>query len=68
MDVNTFFIRIYSFIFVNDFYFSHNSWFTVFSQFSAIQQGCDSIYVKCPGQTNPQRQKVDGWLLGSGSK
>lgn len=26
----------------------------------------DSIYMKCPRQTNPQRQKADRWLPGAG--
>ena len=26
----------------------------------------DSVYMKCPEQANPQRQKADQWLPGSG--
>ena len=32
-------------------------------------KGCilyDSVYRKCPEQANPQRQKADQWLPGSG--
>ena len=25
----------------------------------------NSFYIKCPVQTNPQRQKVDLWFLGT---
>ena len=28
----------------------------------------DSIYVQHPGQVNPQRQKADQWLPGSGER
>ena len=28
----------------------------------------DSIYMRCPEQGNPQRQKVDGWLRGAGGE
>ena len=31
--------KIYSYYFLNDFYFFHYSWFTVFCQFSTVQQG-----------------------------
>lgn len=26
---------------------------------------CDAIYMKCPEQATPQRQKVDDWLSGT---
>lgn len=29
---------------------------------------CDSIYLKCPEQANPQRQKADRWLPADGEK
>ena len=27
---------------------------------------CDSMYVECPEQANPQRQEVGEWLPGTG--
>lgn len=29
---------------------------------------CNSIYIKCPQQTNPQEQKVKGWLPAAGGR
>ena len=44
LDVSVKLNRTFIYLFYNDFYFFHYSWFTVFFQFSAAQQG-DHVYI-----------------------